>query len=140
MTTPGSHDDTYAESFHRDFFSNWARGVPPARCATGTEGHNTASVGGLVMLPPVVAAAWAASGGDAAAAADAAAAHLALMSELFSGGALRPAVLAAAEATGLDLPRVAALGYDDSAAVHSVFGSACYIDSAFPAALYLLYK
>lgn len=26
MTTPGSHDDTYAESFHRDFFKNWAAG------------------------------------------------------------------------------------------------------------------
>ena len=25
MTTPGSHNDTYAESFHRDFFSNYAK-------------------------------------------------------------------------------------------------------------------
>jgi hypothetical protein len=33
MTTPGSHNDTYAESFHRDFFKNWAAGVPPERCA-----------------------------------------------------------------------------------------------------------
>jgi ADP-ribosyl-[dinitrogen reductase] hydrolase len=33
MTTPGSHDDTYAESFHRDFFANWAKGVPPEDCA-----------------------------------------------------------------------------------------------------------
>lgn len=23
MTSPGSHDDTYAESFHRSFFSDW---------------------------------------------------------------------------------------------------------------------
>lgn len=29
----GTHNDTYAESFHRDFFSNWAAGVPPADCA-----------------------------------------------------------------------------------------------------------
>ena len=56
MTTPGSHNDTYAESFHRDFFANYARGIPPANCARGTEGHNTAAVGGLVMLPPVVLA------------------------------------------------------------------------------------
>lgn len=33
MTTPGSHNDTYAESFHRDFFANWAAGVPPEKCA-----------------------------------------------------------------------------------------------------------
>lgn len=26
MTTPGTHNDTYAESFHRDFFKNWAAG------------------------------------------------------------------------------------------------------------------
>ena len=33
MTTPGTHNDTYAESFHRDFFSNWAAGIAPERCA-----------------------------------------------------------------------------------------------------------
>lgn len=27
MTTPGTHNDTYAESFHRDFFKNWAAGA-----------------------------------------------------------------------------------------------------------------
>lgn len=44
-----SHNDTYAESFHRDFFANWAKGVPPERCALGTEGHNTAQIGGFVV-------------------------------------------------------------------------------------------
>lgn len=24
MTTPGSHNDTYAESFHRSFFKDWS--------------------------------------------------------------------------------------------------------------------
>jgi len=52
----GSHNDTYAESFHRDFFANWARGVAPELCAKGTEGHNTAQIGGFVMLPPVIMA------------------------------------------------------------------------------------
>lgn len=114
MTTPGSHNDTYAESYHRDFFKNWAAGVPPEKCrcvpvgclvlhnsssrlyasvlagicsvildklisfrcamlftprpadlhtpafatwprsSRGTEGHNTASIGGFVTLPPVI--------------------------------------------------------------------------------------
>lgn len=55
--TKSEYNDTYAESYHRDFFSNWARGVPPEECSRGTEGHNTASIGGLVMLPPVICAA-----------------------------------------------------------------------------------
>lgn len=58
MTTPGSHNDTYAETFHRMFFANWARGVKPEKCADD-DGHNVASAGGLVMIPPV--ALWAAA-------------------------------------------------------------------------------
>jgi hypothetical protein len=33
---------------------NWAAGVAPEACSKGTEGHNTASIGGFVMLPPVI--------------------------------------------------------------------------------------
>jgi hypothetical protein len=46
---PGSHNDTYAESFHRDFFAKYAWGVPPEHCAEGTEGHNTAQIGAFVV-------------------------------------------------------------------------------------------
>ncbi len=56
MTTADSHKDTYAESYHRDFFANYAQGVAPEQCA-GAEGHDTASIGGLVGLPPVILAA-----------------------------------------------------------------------------------
>jgi hypothetical protein len=28
--------------------------VPPEQCTKGTEGHNTASIGGFVTLPPVI--------------------------------------------------------------------------------------
>lgn len=52
MTTPGTHNDTYAESYHRDFFKNYSEGVEPMNCA-GVEGHNTASMGGMVMIPIV---------------------------------------------------------------------------------------
>jgi ADP-ribosyl-[dinitrogen reductase] hydrolase len=37
MTTPGTHNDTYAESYHRDFFKNWSQGKDPILCA-GEEG------------------------------------------------------------------------------------------------------
>jgi hypothetical protein len=56
MTTPGSHNDTYAESFHRDFFGNYATGVPPEQCAKGTEGHNTAQIGAFVVCCPLFVA------------------------------------------------------------------------------------
>ena len=58
MTTPGSHTDTYADTSHRMFFANWARGVPPAACADN-DGHNTDSAGGLCSLAPVALAALA---------------------------------------------------------------------------------
>ncbi len=53
MTEPDQHNDTYAESFHRDFFANYARGIAPEKCV-GAEGHDTASIGGLVCLPIVI--------------------------------------------------------------------------------------
>lgn len=33
MTTPGSHNDTYAESFHRSFFRDWVDGGEPRNAA-----------------------------------------------------------------------------------------------------------
>ena len=53
MTEPDRHNDTYAESYHRDFFANYAKGAAPENCA-GVEGHDTASIGGLVSLPLIV--------------------------------------------------------------------------------------
>jgi hypothetical protein len=45
------HPDTYAESYHRAFFANYAQGKAPADCAGVT--HDTPSVGGLVMIAPL---------------------------------------------------------------------------------------
>ena len=46
------HPDTYAESYHRAFFANWAMGKPHNRCAAVT--HDTPSIGGLVTIGPLV--------------------------------------------------------------------------------------
>ena len=152
-TTPGTHNDTYAESFHRDFFSNWARGIPPAQCAKGTEGHNTASIGGFVMLPPVTLS-LAGPRGDWPSASCATRRHLALTHDSTSlaryadvyaqllydvarGGDLRSGAKAAAASLGVDVERLA--GLDDRAVVQR-FGSACYITSSLPVVLYLAYK
>lgn len=45
------HPDTYAESYHRGFFANFAKGLAPRKCAAHT--HDTASVGGLVTIAPI---------------------------------------------------------------------------------------
>jgi ADP-ribosylglycohydrolase len=49
MTSPGSHRDTYIEECHRNFFSNYAKGVPPQKCGI-VEKH----IGGLVGMVPVL--------------------------------------------------------------------------------------
>ena len=49
MTTAGNHRDTYVEECHRNFFSNYAKGVPPRRCGA-VEKH----IGGLVGIIPIL--------------------------------------------------------------------------------------
>lgn len=69
MTTPGSHSDTYAESFHRAFFRDWDMAGRPTtadrvlqfaerRCklvaAKGKEDSHLVTIGSLVMMIPFV--------------------------------------------------------------------------------------
>lgn len=180
--------------------------------AQGTEGHNTAQIGGFVMLPPVITAAvasTAAGGGNADAAADAAAAdallHLSathdsrklaaaadryarVMARLvmvrllcesvctqaccrcqcccqcrcplagahlsfcllsypayppplpLQGEPLAPLLEAEASRLRFSPSQLADKGWDDVNIVHSVFGSACYIESSWPAVIYLAWK
>ena len=49
MTTPGNHNDTYVEEYHRHFFTNYARGKSPRKC-----GVNEKHIGGLVGAVPIV--------------------------------------------------------------------------------------
>jgi ADP-ribosylglycohydrolase len=48
------HPDTYAESYHRSFFANLAKGLPSRKCGAHT--HDTASIGGLVTIAPIAIA------------------------------------------------------------------------------------
>jgi len=52
MTTPGSHDDAYASSYHRIFFARHAQGVPLRKCPSN-DGHNVDAIDGLIV-PAVV--------------------------------------------------------------------------------------
>ncbi len=51
---PARHPDTYAESYHRGYFSNWSAGKNPLKCGAVT--HDTPSMGALVTIAPLVVA------------------------------------------------------------------------------------
>lgn len=57
MTTPGSHNDTYASTCHRMFFANMVfQKLPPEQCPDN-DGHNVDTVDGLI-LPTIAAMAY----------------------------------------------------------------------------------
>jgi len=51
---PPRHPDTYAESYHRGFFANYAAGIPVDQCGAST--HDTPSMGALVTVAPLALA------------------------------------------------------------------------------------
>lgn len=55
MTTPGSHNDAYASTYHRMFFANRARGLPLDECPDNDE-HNVDTIDGLITPIPVILA------------------------------------------------------------------------------------
>jgi len=157
MTTPDSHRDTYAESYHREFFANYARGIPPERCA-GAENHDTASIGGLVGLPPVIMAALREH--DAAAVERTLLEHLRLTHrsaklERYASALGRllprllqdqqprigPLVCDIAESLGFPAAKVVEQvnchGRSDLHVIGGLLSPACYIEHSFPAVLYL---
>ena len=50
MLTPGWHNDTYAEEYHRAFFNNYARGNKLSNC-----GIKDIHIGGLSLVPALLA-------------------------------------------------------------------------------------
>lgn len=51
MTTPQWHQDTYLEEFHRGFFTKYAQGKPLLKCGIKDE-----HIGGLAQIPALIAA------------------------------------------------------------------------------------
>lgn len=155
---PPAHPDTYAESWHRGFFANLEKGLPPERCGAVT--HDTASVGGLVSI----AALFLSTRLHDVPLEDAQAqcrthlllthpdeslarvcmAYTALLEALLFREPTAPAAdLIAATAQrslGLDLAALVRKGRDDRDIVGRVFSSACYISDSWPSVLYLVYK
>jgi ADP-ribosyl-[dinitrogen reductase] hydrolase len=157
MTEPDRHNDTYAESYHRDFFANYAQGIAPENCA-GAEGHDTASIGGLVSLPLVILASM--RDGNLASTNKAALTHQRLthrsallerhtlelsklMVHIFNdiNPDIEQLACEAANQLGFPADKVIESVRRNQSADHEVIGGllspACYIDQSFPSTLYL---
>lgn len=152
------HNDTYAESYHRGFFANVQRGMRPEQCAAVT--HDTPSIGGLVSTAPLVLPLML-HAVDLQTVKEYARIHLGLthpdlmlarICDDYVGlierllfrtdeANIRAIVADVANVSvGLDLPGLFGRGRDDREVIGRLFSTACYIDGAWPAILYLLYK
>jgi ADP-ribosylglycohydrolase len=147
MLTPGWHRDTYLEEYHRAFFTRYAQGKEVTKCGISDE-----HIGGLAQIPALLAALpdnadWRAATRE----------HLALthrhsnvqrasdclarlLISITAGTPVRDAI--AREAgdwfSSKKASRWATRPDDDI--IGNVMSPACYIDQAFPAALYLVWK
>lgn len=148
MLTPGSHRDTYVEEYHRNFFTNYARGKKPRKC-----GQSDIHIGGLSHVG-VLSAYFR---NDLSQARAAVREHVELTHPnaelLHAADTLTKILIAVMDSTPLreaireygndyfSEKRTAELhGRPDSVVIGSVFSPACYIQDAFPATLYLAWK
>ena len=149
MLTPGWHRDTYVEEYHRGFFERFAQGKDPLKCGIKDE-----HIGGLAQVPALIAALDEIGTGDkretvkthvslthrhsnVLRAADCLTRLTGLVAE---GQPLREALM---EAAGDWFSTKKAFKWEprpDRDVVGPLISPACYIDQAFPAALYLAWK
>lgn len=147
MLNPDSHRDTYLEEYHRGYFTNFAKGKDKLKCGVRDE-----HIGGLSQVPALLAALpsdadWRQTTKDHVAlthrhsnvlrAADCLARLLRAME---AGETLRHAL---AKAAGDWFSTKKAEKWEaraDEAIIGKILSPACYIDQAFPAALYLAWK
>ncbi len=149
MLTPGWHRDTYLEECHRGFFTRYAQGKALLKCGIRDE-----HIGGLAQVPALLAALPGTGRED----------HRSLVKQHVAlthrhGNVLRAAdclarlLLAIADGTPLRTAIMREAGdwlstrkagrwasQPDEAVIGQVFSPACYIDQAFPAALFLAWK
>jgi len=151
MTSPNNHRDTYIEECHRNFFANYAAGIAPHKCGI-TEKH----IGGLVGIIPVIAF----YANQPSKARENALTHLALthpgakmetsasiiidiLIKIFGGRSLREAIMALIAAQNnpfLGHPFSKLLHKPDQEIIGGRFSTACYVEDAVPAVIYLALK
>lgn len=151
MLTPGRHRDTYVEECHRGFFTNLARGRKPRVC-----GVDDVHIGGLSPVPALFTA-LAGTVGTTDGLREAVQEHVALthqdkdvlraadclvqmLAAVRAGKPLREAILAHAP-DWISPAKVATWSREpDDVVIGRRLSPACYIQEAFPAALYLAWK
>ena len=151
LTNPERHRDTYLEECHRGFFTNLGRGKKPNRCAV-----NEKHIGGLV--PMLAVALYYAEDEDAGRKfakehlalthggmemQQAADALLSILYPVLSGASLEESILdqVASQRNPLyGFPYRKWLGDDDSKVIGPRLSTACYVDGAVPAVVYLALK
>ena len=148
MTTPGHHRDTYIEECHRNFFTNLARGKSPEKC--GTEDIH---IGGLAHVP-VLASWYADSEADALAAvhihvrtthrgshAETGARDLTrVLVSILQGAPIRESIEKHCTAWVGRKKLETWASRPDEDVIGRVLSPACYLQDAFPAALFLAWK
>jgi ADP-ribosylglycohydrolase len=155
MLTPGWHHDTYLEEYHRGFFTRYAQGKDSRKCGIRDE-----HIGGLATVPALVAALMGSEQhqkldrekisqtvkthvtlthrhGNVLRAADC---LTRLLIDLSDGIPLREAVMHSAGDWFSTKRATAWARQDDRVVIGRKLSTACYIDQAFPAALYLAWK
>ena len=148
MLTPGNHRDTYIEECHRQFFTNYARGKKLRSCG-GPDNH----IGGLASAAILLV------GGNQdletaravvkehirlthhhAYLDRAADSYIQILWHVLNGQDLRNAIEAHAKEFFSKRKAQTWEATEDGEVVDHHFSSACYIDKAFPASLYLAWK
>lgn len=152
LTIPGKHKDTYVEEYLREFFINRSKGEAPLSCGRKNEKH----IGGFSLMLPLLLTDTQPTEKPI----ERALTHLALthggaamnqwgrliatlLLKLLDGENISNALPAAAERmeSKLDLANMfSMLDYPDNTVVGMHYSSACYVDYAVPATLYLAVK
>lgn len=152
LTTSRNHRDTYVEEYLRHFFTNYGRGIAPEKCGRTDERH----IGGVtLMLPLTIFFSDSPEYARKISQEHLALTHggplmnrgAALISDLLIALLHGTPMVEALEAPSLSSLTGAAgtsfldlLDYPDHIVVGRHFSSACYMDQALPATLYLAAK
>lgn len=147
MLTPGNHRDTYLEEYHRGFFTRFAQGKDKRKCGIKDE-----HIGGLAQVPALLAALPADADWRTTVKTHVTLTHrhsnvlraadcfARILHAIENGVPLREAL---AKAAGDWFSTAKAQKWSlraNETIIGRVLSPACYIDQAFPAALYLAWK
>jgi len=152
LTTPGNHKDTYVEEYLREFFVNYSAGKPLDDCGRKDEHH----IGGYSLMIPVLLA----YGKSPDFARKISIEHLALthggsamrkwgkflvtaMLNLLEGCSLVESCLTAVNENRIefDVHMLKSFeSYPDNVVIGRHFSSACYVEQAVPATIFLALK